>query len=262
MDNYDINITKYPKSKNNFQCLGPCYQPGTMVVHPTQLEMVTDKLQPFCPVDEWTYVDQKTGKSTDIITDVCFNPTENKNISNRELELNILTPYIDFNTEQFLKIYYNIFSFEDSIDWINSHKFSPIDTKIRIINSALKTFGEKVDLFDTRFVDFFIEIIKKKELKNIYKKIHSNIGIDKNSHVYFMNSQYNNLQADDDCVERMNYLIKVFLDKDEVTKFLSKYFLFRKSQWVNVKNHLNNMIIDFIEYIKTKINITIQNNIN
>jgi len=264
MDNYDINghalqnITKYPKSKNNFQCLGPCYQPGTMVVHPTQLEMVTDHAQPFCPVDEWTYVDQKTGKTTDIITDICFNPTEKANISNRELELNILTPYIDFNSEQFLKIYYNIFSFEDSMDWIDRHKFVPIGTKIRIINSSLNTFGEKIDLFDNRFVDFFIELIKKKEIKRIYKKINSYIGIDKNSNVHFVNNENNNLKPDDECVERMNYLIKIFLDKDETTKFLSKYFRFRKTQWTDIRNHLDNMIIDFSEYIQTKINITIQ----
>jgi hypothetical protein len=229
-----------------------------MVVHPTQLEIVTDHIHPFCPVDEWKHVDQKTGKETDVITDICFNPTEKENISNRELELNILTPYIDFNSEQFLKIYYNIFSFEDSIDWIDKHKFVPIGTKIRIINSSLNTFGEKIDLFDNRFVDFFIELIKKREIKRIYGKINTCIGIDQKSNVYFTNSEYNNLNSNENCVERINYIIKVFLDKDETTKFLSKYFKLRKTQWNEIRNHLDNMIIDFADYIYTKINLTIQ----
>lgn len=261
MDNHshDIqNIMKYPKSKNNFQCLGPCYQPGTMVVHPTQLDMVTDDMHSFCPVEQWTYVDQKTGKSKDIMTDFCFNPTEKENISNKELELNILTPFIDFNSEQFLKIYYNIFSFEDSIEWIDKYKFTPIGTKSRIINSALKTFGSKVDLFDGRFVDFFTELIKKKEIKHIYMKTAQFIGIDEKSNVHFVKSDNNKLKIDEESTARMNYLIKIFLDRDEVSKFLLKYFKTRKAQWETIKNHLNNMLIDFLEYIETKINITIQ----
>lgn len=255
MSKQDFDIKKYPKSKNNFQCLGPCYYPNTMVVHPTQLEIVTDYTQPFCPVDEWQHVDKKTGKTTDTLTDICLNPTEKTNISNKELELNILTPYIDFNLEHFLKIYYNIFSFEDSIEWIDKNKYSSLGTKTRIINASLKTFGEQIDIFDNRFSDFFIEYIKKYEIKNLYNKLNKNIGISSDKNILLVNES--NLSISNYCVERTNYIIKTFLEKDDITKFLVRYFKHRKSQWTNINNHLENMSIDFSDYVHNKIIMTL-----
>jgi hypothetical protein len=259
MEKHEFNIKKYPKSKHNFQCLGPCYHPDTMVVHPTQLEIVTDHIAPFCPVEEWDHGDAKTGQIMKEITDVCFNPTEKKSINNKELELNILTPYIDFNSEQFLKIYYNIFSFEDSIDWIDRNKYVSIRTRMRVINSALKTFGENIDLFDNRFTDFFIEFIKKKEIIKLYNEIHKYIGVNDDSKtINLIDQSLNSLNKNDMCVERINYTIKSFLDKDDVTKFLLRYFKHRKSLWNDILVHLDNMCIDFIDYVLNKIIITLQ----
>ncbi len=259
MDKQDFDIKKYPKSKNKFQCLGPCYYPGTMVVHPTQLEIVTDYAQPFCPVDEWKQIDSKTGRETETITDNCFKPTEKANISNKELELNILTPYIDFNVEHFLKIYYNIFSFEDSVDWIDSNKHVPMGTKVRVMNCSLKTFGENIDLFDNRFADFFIEYVKKNEMKHLYNKLNGHIGInsDKKS-INLTTKDKNELLTNEYCLERTNYIIKTFLEKDDVIKFLVRYFKHRKTQWKEIKNHLSNMSTDFVGYVLNKITVTLQ----
>ena len=256
MDKQDIYIKKYPKSKNNFQCLGPCYNSGVMVMHPTQLEYVTDYTQPFCPVDLWDKTDPKTGKTTKLVVDTCFNPTEKENISNKELQLNILTPYIDFNSEQFLKIYYNIFSFEDSIEWIDKNNFVPLGTKIRIINASLNTFGETIDLFDNRFTDFFIEYIKKRILKTIYKKVSPNIGI-QNDNVLFVKTEDNNLSNTDNYIERTNFLVKIFLNKEETTRFLVKYFKNRKKTWGDTRDHLTKMGNDIAIYIQNKINASI-----
>ena len=168
MEKQNFDIKRYPKSKHNFQCLGPCYYPGTMIVHPTNVELVSNSMEPFCPVEEWEEVDPVTKKNETVLTDTCLNPTE-KTGTSKELELNILVPYIDFNSEHFLKIYYDIFSFEDSINWIDRNKFVPFGTKTRIINSALKVFGDNIDLFDNRFVDFIIEYIKKKVTISKYR---------------------------------------------------------------------------------------------
>src|SRR5437899_3161051 len=88
---------RYPKSKNNFQCIGPCYQPGTWIVHPITLEYVCDKDYAFCPVREFEVVNKDTGKVTVKTTDLCLRPTESKDLSGKEFEMNILTPSIDFN---------------------------------------------------------------------------------------------------------------------------------------------------------------------
>ena len=87
---------KYSKSKNNFQCLGPCYEPSTYIIHPTTLEHVTNTKYPFCPVNEWDDIDPKTKQKTSRITDKCFNPIKKKNISAHEVEMNIILPKIDF----------------------------------------------------------------------------------------------------------------------------------------------------------------------
>jgi hypothetical protein len=258
MNNREFDIKKYPKSKHNFQCLGPCYNPGTMAVHPTHLEIVSLAKYPFCPVDEWEYTNPKTKEVTTHMVDTCFNPIDITETANKELEINILTPYIDFNATHFLKIYYNIFSFEDSIDWIYRNKHVPIKTKLRIINSALNIFGKDIDLFDIRFTDFFIEYIKKKEIINIYNKIHTYISIDeKQNNVQIINPNNNSLNKRENCTERINFIIKTFLDKDDITKFLMRYFKYRKSNWNNFTDHILNMINDFIDYILNKINITL-----
>ena len=72
-----------------------------MIVHPTLLEIVTNNDKPFCPVNEFTYEDPATGRKKTQITDICLNPTENTNISSKDLELNILTPLVDFDVGQF-----------------------------------------------------------------------------------------------------------------------------------------------------------------
>ena len=259
MDKQDFDIKKYPKSKNKLQCLGPCYHPGTMVVHPTQLEIVSDYDQPFCPVNEWKQIDPKTGRETENITDGCFNPTEKTNISNKELQLNILTPHIDFNVEHFLKIYYNIYSFEDSIDWLDRNGHTALGTRIRIMNCSLKAFGESIDLFDNRFADFFIEYVKKNDIRNFYNKISGYVGInsEKNS-INLISKDKNKLSNNEFCIERINYIIKTFLEKDDIIKFLVKYFKNRKSQWKDIDNHLKNMSNDLIGYILNKITITLQ----
>jgi hypothetical protein len=261
------NIKKYPKSKNNFQCLAPCYYPGTMVIHPTQLEFVTEGPLPFCPVDEWKYVDAKSGETRSKSTDTCYNPTEKDTTSTSQLDLNILTPYIDFNSEQFLKIYYKIFSFDDAIDWIDNNKHVPIGTKIRIINCALKAFKSSIELFDMRFCDFFIDFIKSQHMKSLYLKICNNVGIDeKTNEIFLIDKQNNTLGVHDKSIERTNYIIKTFINKEEITKFLQKYFKQQKkeNEPTNEKNLegeddcLYKMFTDLTIYILNKINSTLQ----
>lgn len=259
MEQKEFDIKKYPKSKNKFQCLGPCYQPSTFVVHPTLLELVTNREQPFCPVNEWMYTDLKTGKQDLKLTDICFNPTESSNIVDKELEINILTPYIDFNIEHFLKIYYDIFSFEDAMDWFEKYKYLPIDTHVRIQKSSLRIFGKKIDIVDQRFIDFFIMLIKKKHIYDIYDVINKYIGYDeKTKELILIEPNHNILKESEYHKERVNYIIEIFLNKDDVYKFVLRYFKYRKDKWDSINDHTETMVIDLIEYIINKIKIMLK----
>lgn len=245
---FDIKI--YPKSKSRKQCLGPCYYPKTHIVHPTLLEIVSNN-EPFCPVDPWKYTNPDNGEETMYATDICFQPTEKKNVSSKEVELNMLTPFLDFNSGQFLKIYYEIFSFEDGIDWIERNKFEPISTRARIVNSALIAYGENVELFDNRFVEFIIEFIKKRKMSHIYNKIHNYVGISENNVMLIKN----NIDKKEKCIERINYVVQVFITKEEITKFLIKYFAYKKDKWRDIKNHMDSITMNLTEYILNKITL-------
>lgn len=261
MEQKEFTNKKYPKSSNKFQCLGPCYRPGTKIVHPTYLDIVTDTINPFCPVKEWEYVDDVTKKSQQITTDICFNPTANTSVSNQEIELNILTPYIDFDSAQFLKIYYDIYSFEDSVDWCNKNSQTPIDTQIRIMKSSLSTFGKSMDIVDHRFIDFFIILIKKKFMVQLYDSIHSYVHVNAskgNTTISLGSSSINSLKKSDHFLERTNYIIKTFINDDYLHKFIMRYFMNRKNVWDTIADHITNMVYDFIDYVINKINLTIK----
>lgn len=255
MEKY-YDIKKYPKSKNNMQCLSSCYFPGIKIIHPINMERVTNYDNPFCATDEWEHTDPQTDKKHEMITDVCFNPTESENVSGKDMDINILTPYIDFNYKHFLKIYYNIFSFEDGIDWISKNKNVCLTTKMRIINLILKAYGENVELFDNRFVDFFIEFIKTRKIKEIYTEVYMYIEYDKSNKTIKL--AITNLDKHAMCSERINYIIKMFLTKDEITKFLIKYFNYRKLKWNEIIDHLEFMSSNLTDYILNKISITLK----
>jgi len=256
MDSVNTDITKYPKSKNNFQCLGPCYQPHTWIVHPILLDIVTNELYPFCPVNEWVYNDPETGRLEERMTDICYKPTTGE-VPTKEIELNMLLPYIEFNSEQFLKIYYNIFSFEDGIDWLEKKKYTPINTRVRVLNSMIKVFGSKVDIIDQRLVNFIIDVIKAKYTRRLYRILHEYIGI-KNNDIILVDPSDNTLKQDDDIVARTNYIMTTFVDIDSIFKFLSRYFRQRKESLATLDNPMLAILKDYMEYIINKIELTLK----
>lgn len=250
----------YPRSKNNFQCIGPCYEPKTMIVHPITLEYTTVENYPFCPVKEWEEVDKDNGKINVRTTDICHIPSEKKDIEGKEFEINIITPYIDFNEEQFLKIFYKIYSFEDAINYIENNKLLPIYNRLRIINCGWKAYGNTINMIDLRLVNFYIELIKKKWINIIYKDFNKYIYITHDEKIMFSNPDKNNLKSNEFVVERTNFLINRFVNMDEIYKFLNKYIKYRKNQFNNMDDINDNIKNEFLIYLDNKINLTINNN--
>ena len=238
----------------NFQCIGPCYQAGTTIVHPVTLEYVTDRNNPFCPVRQWELIDRDTGKKTTLTTDICYQPTETKDLSGKEFEINILTPNIDFNDVQFLKIYYNIYSYEDAISFVSEKKYLPVFTKLRIIDCALAAYGKDLNIIDHRTVDFFIEIINKIWMPEIYKNVEKYIHIH-NGKISLSRQQDQQEEekqiSQDDAKIKYNFIKSKFITNDEIFKFLMKYLKHRKDKWTEIQHHV----------MKIKLKIQLNNNL-
>lgn len=262
MENISKNIInkKYPISQHNRQCLGPCYEKGTWIVHPVTLKYIVDFNNHFCPTNEWEYLDPDTGEHDIKYTDACYIPTNNKDISQKEIEMNALLPEIEFDCLKFLKIYYDLHSFEDILNWITLNKQIPILTKLRIMECAWESFGKDLDFIDDRLVDFYEEIIKKRWIKKIYNRIKKYIFVDRNEKIYLKKEEkYPNIiktyidKKDRYKTEKINFIIKTFVTKNNIYKFLSSYIEKYKHKWNDIRSHSSNLKEYFIEYIINKI---------
>jgi len=129
---------------------------------------MTDLKSPFCAITG--HLDITNGKKRTIIMDQCV---KKKHTSDELFDVTVSLPYIEFNEEQFLKIYYDLFTYGDCMIWIEKHKYTPINTRKRIVNCALKVFGNQIEIIDKQFIDFFSEIIHEK-FKSKLKKIYTN----------------------------------------------------------------------------------------
>ena len=246
--NNDKNI-KYSKSKNNKQCIGPCYKPKTWIIHPITLDYVTDYDDPFCPTNIWKNK-LPNGKTEELLTDTCNNPTHINDHFKKDMALNMLIPSIDFNPEEFLKIYYNIFSFEDALNWLDKNSHLTINTKIRIIESAFIAYGKTLDIIDFRLINFISDIIKYKWINHIYGKLNKYINIvDKN--IVIVKPQNNKLNIDDHLIVRMNYLIDS-LSENEIQKFFEKFIKYSIHNINNNELNLNKIKNDLIDYLEQK----------
>lgn len=241
---------KYKKSINNLQCLGPCYDGKTYVVHPVYLEHI-GKLddKPFCPTEPHEKYNEITNKNEQILYDYCENPTDKVDISINDSAMLFQS---GFTKETFLSLYYNINSFEEALEWLNNNNFLILDTKIRVINAALNVHGNNLTYFDDIFVNFYIDYIKEKFSKKIYKKIHQNIGID-NGNIIIVKDKNNKLDFNDYTIERINYIIENFFDINKVKKFLANILKEKKIKFDEYNDNLV-IIADYnIKYIKNLI---------
>jgi hypothetical protein len=251
------NDAKYPISKHSKQCIGPCYEADKPVVHPFTLEyIVMDK--PFCPVAAFEGINKKTGKEQFYYSDECY-ITKNNNADFYGNKSNILVPEIEFSCAQFLTLYYKINNFDDALTWVTNNK-APIYSKLRIINCALKIYSSQFEIIEDRLVAFYVDVVKKLWLVDIYRVVDRFINIE-GSNINFkidLNTmeilkRYNNIadlcdniDFDEDPFykEKHNFLAGKFANKNIVYKFLTKYVLGREYD--------DNLKLGFLKYILSK----------
>lgn len=252
MNNEDKN--KFPKSQSGLQCLSPCYPADLPTLHPITLRYHTSDL-PYCHVTNKVNEDGTDNIHNGINEiDTCFNPISINEY--KKLNVDILIPILNFNCKYFLVVFYNIKNLEEGLNYIDKKKYTSILTRARIIDCILKVYGENIEIIDQRFIDFFIELAKKKWIVNIYNSIYTYIYADENI-VKFINPKNNYLNYNDYKVERINFIIVKFINYDEMYKFINKYISYKKDKWNDIENFINNIEYEFIIYIETKINITL-----
>lgn len=240
--------TKYQKTKSGLQCIGNCYKKNTKIIHPINLNIVTSTKFNFCPIAEISGIDDKSGKTISKNIDECDNVTL-KNY-NYNISYDLLYPYADFNEDYFLEMYYNIDSFSIGIEWITDNKHLPLITRQRIFDLMFNAYGDKLDIIDisdTRIVDFIFDLIKYKYINNLTVALLKYINIDKDKNIVEL--KYNDKkETDETIVIKTNYVNKNILTIENVTNFISSYFIKERTE-DKMKYHSEIMIDKFIIYI-------------
>jgi hypothetical protein len=264
-----MDSEQYEKSINDNKCVGPCYEKGTWIIHPLTLEYITDRNNSFCPTNDWLVTDPKTGKViNDPKTgepwlsghDICDDPVNKKDLSKMDIILNTLIPKVEFDCNRFLKLYYKISSFEDTLMWFNNHPYSPLLTKVRVMNCSIKAWGNKNYFsINKELIDFYITVIKKLWIKSMYTKIKKYIYIDNNKKIYLVKPTDNKNDDNDNNYKgvKINFIIKKFINQNILQKFFTGYIQHYKNDWSSIASHNPNIKKNLIRYILKKIHSTV-----
>lgn len=249
---------KYPISVNKHQCIGPCYYKGTKIIHPKTLDEVTNN-ENFCPIDTVLFEDS-SGKRDITDIDYCYAPTAHKTNVDSMFTENVLTPQFVFSSTNFLKLYYNINSLDDLLNWLDKNKQNPYKNKERVFNNGLVAYGSDITMIDHRLIHFINDIMLE-NLPKLYKNIKKYIYV--NDNVITLSKDLINESKDDkeDIALIRKYIKDKFLGIDNVNKFMSKFIRYYKEDITN--RYISELMVDhMIDYIIKRINMTDSDNNN
>jgi hypothetical protein len=239
-----IKSKKYPKSISGKQCVGPCYKKNTKILHPTYLNIVSH-IDNFCPIAREEFI--INGKKEFRDTDNCNEANINKTNIGTENTYNLLFPYVDFNPQLFLKLFYNINTFGQVIEWIDTNK-TLLDTQERIFNLGIDSFKKNLDnveISDNRIVDFIYELFNKKYFNIIIIPLFQYIIVaDKYTKLGFDTKK----DTDETIIIKTNYIKKNILNINNISNFIKSFFNKKISSDVN--NTYSMLMVDnFSKYI-------------
>lgn len=241
---------KYPKSKNNKQCLTDCYPANKWILHPITVQFTTlDK--PFCPVMEYDELDPRTGKTKIRTTDECMQSTK-QDASTKELQMNIITPKFNFECDHFLKIYYNIFSFDQTLEYIRDNPHISTKTKDRILNCSWVAFGKNMINIDDRIVDFYAKNFSASFLDNYYHLLDKYVSIEFDK----VSFSEHGTTGDDDI--KLIFLKEKLVNFHTVKKYLQQFIKKNLNEWDENDDYNLKLTNEFGYYLEKKILETIK----
>lgn len=241
-------MNKYPISKNNIQCIGPCYEPGKSIIHPVTMQFITGENinEPFCPTDVIQKIDKTTGEKKTISTNECFKVTANND--DEQIQNDYLNPNINFDAEIFLKNYYSISSYDELLQYLQKNNHLPTATKLRLIE-CMWIYNKDIFVIDNLIIDIFHEYFIE-NISLIYNKLFKYIDADSKKILFkktdLAKSKFN--------IERINFLKDKLIKQEEVNKFINRYF--EKNKKDKIKETIfqkNEILKNFISYLENKI---------
>ena len=248
--------SKYPISKNNKQCIGPCYDAHKYTIHPITMNLITSN-KPYCPTIIYENEDIVTGKIRRQAVDAC-NILDKKQNSEQEQEQNqvnyFLNPNINFDPQIFLNTYYKLDSYHEAINWLETKNYLPILNKMRIIECIWLVFHDIViieDIIVMNYLDYF----KEYHIKDFYNNLFSYIEII-NNEIFLKKTK---LEKKKFSIERINFMIEKLINIENISNFLHKYHENNKNNNnnINLEEQYNKINIkkNFIEYLLNKLKI-------
>ena len=244
---------KYPKSKKNIQCIGPCYPPNKKILHPVTIRYESDYHEPFCPTLQYT--DKKSGSTQ--WTDVCYHVTA-KEEDKEMVTMNIINPSLAFTSTHFLRVYYNITSFEDALQWLDNNSEAPYYTQERIINCAWNSYGDTVKEITTLLIMFYLKLSKKRWMRIILASLNKYLDI-KDEEIKFGKVNSNKLTPDTYLkVEKINFLIERLINFHTMQQYLIKYVQDKGDKWDQYENYTIQIRKGYTSFLETIIKDTIK----
>lgn len=255
MDSDEQSNIKYPKSVNNVQCIGPCYAAGSTIIHPVTLEEISLPNSNFCPVDTIIITNPETGEKVVDTIDFCYMPTitqKDKHMLDQEIRKKLLAPTFKFSTTYFLKIYYDIGSLEEGIEWLDNNVMIPFRTRERVFNQMMTLYGDNMSIADHRIINFVRELMIR-NIISISQKVSQYIDIRDDKIVLTSPDPNRDIGQNKSKVNLINSYIKTkFLGDSEIGRFVSKFVRYGSEQ-IKQPNLSQALVERMIEYIIKRI---------
>jgi len=248
----DNSKKKFSIGLNGQQCIGPCYPPDSKILHPITLEMKSIIDEPFCPTMGW--MDKRDNREK--WTDACLIADNEKDIDYGKVDISYVLPTLGINCEIFLKLYYDVYSFEGAVDIITNDRM-PFNTHLRLLNCAWKVYGSNIDVINDQLINFYVNIIKREWIKEIYPYVAKYIYVDNKN--IFLKENDSDIQSNQ--IEKINYFNKKFNNQQIIYKVISSYINANTANWSNIIDHNKNIKYYYIDYVVDKIKNTINNEI-
>lgn len=260
-----MNKSKYPISLTGIQCIGPCVKPGNTILHPITLQKIriNDKYKySACPINKIENPN-KLKKHNKILNDIfdsedyndynkqllapCNNDNKNNdNKNNDKLFKNnnlYLLPDINIDCGKFLKMFYKIYSIENTIEYISNNSNIPKTTKIRLINCSWKEYGLIKENITDIFIYFYYDYIHNYWIKKFYKYLGNYILYDKNKIILKKNNE-----IDINVNEKIKYIKDNIYTFETVKKIMLNFIDEYKEKWDEIISHHKKIKKLFISY--------------
>jgi hypothetical protein len=262
MDKHTNHVNEeYPKGIKKNQCIGPCYPPGSTILHPITLQIVSSNKSSnklFCPIQPWR---DKLGRTH--VVDECTKVTSSASV-NEDIEKNFIIPKISFDPAKFLVLYYSIRSLDEVVIWYNNNATVPYNTIKRIMDCALKVYGEE-ELHEKPASDFMIEFTKFMILEYWFDKYLIKLS----PFISVVENKINNVHTlvvnqeilEDSKQKTFDIKQKLFIKKKVeellttllVRRILRKFYEQYKDTWTSMNSHLIKLSKIAFYFVKRKL---------